>query len=280
MVPSYLLTTFWIGWRRWAAWSVCISMLLIIGTLRTKTDAELTSLALIPVLVIAWIGGKWNGIVMAFLAVAIWFTGDVLSAPQLGFPWIAWVNATTRFVTYGLVAILSAQIHLQFVKAYEYATTDSLTGLQNRRAFIDAGVSETERSKRYAHSLAVVFIDLDNFKQLNDAKGHDVGDMALQTVAKVLKNTLRSNDQITRLGGDEFAILLPEIEYEKAVETGHKISVAVNSALNDFSPATGSTGIAWFGKVDCTFPAMLKAADKLMYEVKASGKGKIRSQRF
>ena len=84
-----------------------------------------------------------------------------------------------------------------------------LTGLQNRRAFLDVGESETERSKRYARSLSVVSLDLDNFKQLNDTKGHDVGYVALRVTAKALLGTLRASDRVARLGGDEFAILLP-----------------------------------------------------------------------
>lgn len=280
MMPNYLLATFWVGWRRWAAWAACIGTTLTIGVLRAKTDAELTSFALIPVLVITWVGGKWDGLIMSFLAVAVWFADDISSAQQFSNSLIVWANASTRFVTYTLVTILAAQIHLQFMKAYEYATADPLTGLQNRRAFLETGAQEVERSKRYAHPLTVIFLDLDNFKKLNDTKGHDAGDAALQAIAKALRNTLRSNDQITRLGGDEFAILLPEIGYDKAVEVGRKISVAINSALSDFPPVTGSIGIAWFGEVDCTFPSMLKTADKLMYEVKASGKGNMRSQRF
>ena len=109
---------------------------------------------------------------------------------------------------------------------------------------------------------------------------HDLGDVALQADAKALQNSLRSNDLITRLGGDELAILLPEIGYDEAVETGRKISIAVNSVLSGFSSVTGSTGIAWFGKENFDIPTMLKEADKLMYGVKASGKGNIRSQRF
>lgn len=128
--------------------------------------------------------------------------------------------------------------------------------------------------------MTVIFLDLDDFKQLNGTKGHDAGDAALQAAAKALLSTLRANDWVARLGGDEFAVLLPEIGYEEAVEAGHKISVAVNKALHDFLPVRGSIGIAWFGRVDCTFSAMLKAADELMYEAKASGKNNIRSQSF
>ena len=272
----------WVGWRRWVIWAACIGVILPISMFRVATGAEFTiaSMALLPVLVIAWLGGKSNGLIMAFLAAIVWAVGDIASGRQFSALWIPWANAATHFTTYSLVALLTAQVRMQFQKERERATKDAMTGLQNKRAFLDAGESETERSKRYARPLSVIFLDLDNFKQLNDAKGHDVGDEALQAAAMALRGTLRSNDVVARLGGDEFAILLPEIGYNEAIEAGHKISAAVNDALHDFPPVKGSIGVAWFGGVDRTFDAMLKAADELMYEAKEGGKNRIRIRRF
>lgn len=282
-IINYLLHgDFWIGWRRWVIWVVCIGAILPLGVFRAATDAEFTlaSLALLPVLVIAWMGGKRNGFLMAFFAATVWGVGDIASGRQFSASWIPWANAATHFITYGLVAILAAQVSLQLKRERERATMDALTGLQNRRAFLDVGESETERSKRYARPLSVVFLDLDNFKQLNDTKGHDAGDAALRVTAKALLGALRASDRVARLGGDEFAILLPEVGYDEAVEAGRKIFVAVNGVLRDYPPVKVSLGVAWFEAVDRTFHAMLKAADELMYEVKESGKNDIRSRRF
>ncbi len=217
---------------------------------------------------------------MAFLATAMWAVGDIASERQFNAPWIPWANAATRLMTYSLLAILTAQVRLQFARAHEQATRDVLTGLQNRRAFFESGTHEVERSKRYVYPLAVVFLDLDDFKQLNDTKGHDAGDAALQATAKALLGALRSSDRVARLGGDEFAALLPEIGYDEAIEAGRKISTTVNNALREFPPVTVSIGIAWFGKVDRSFQAMLKAADELLYEAKESGKHNMLSQSF
>ncbi|MEN6587526.1 MAG: GGDEF domain-containing protein, partial [Sulfuricella sp.] len=139
---------------------------------------------------------------------------------------------------------------------------------------------EVERAKRYARPLTVIFLDLDDFKQLTDTKGHNAGDAALQATAKALLSTLRSSDRVARMGGDEFAVLLPEIGYDAAVEAGRKISIAVSKALEAFAPVKASLGIAWFGEADRMFPEMLKAADGLMYEGKESGKGDMRPRRF
>jgi len=279
MTPKFLLANFWSGWKRLAIWAICLLVVTLVGLLRTRTDAELTSLALLPVLTIAWIGGFWSGLVMSFLSVAIWLIGDFTKL-YFNHSWIVWLNAATRFITYGLVAFLIARIHQQFTLTYQLASLDPLTGLRNRRAFLDFGLSEVARSKRYSHPITIIFLDLDNFKKLNDSKGHDAGDAALRAIAKTLTENLRSNDRITRLGGDEFAILLPEIKYQEAIEAGHKISSAINAVLKDFHPVSGSIGVAWFGRVDRTFEEMLKAADELMYEVKVSGKGNFRCKSF
>jgi len=281
-ISNFLLGNFWIGWHRWAAWAICIGAIFLLGMLRKATEAEFAfaSLALLPVLVIAWISGKWSGLFVAFLAAAMWAAGDIASGRQFDVSWIPWTNAVTRFVTYSMVALLAAQVRLLLEREHSHAREDALTGMQNRRAFLEAGAAEVERSKRYPHPLAVIFLDLDDFKRLNDTKGHDAGDAALCSAAWALRSVLRSSDQIARLGGDEFGILLPEIGYDAAIEAGRKISGAVNAVLEDFPPVGASVGVAWFEDSGRLFPAMLKAADELMYEVKESGKGHVRSRRF
>lgn len=280
---DFLLAAFWVGWRRWAAWSVCISAIALLGALRTATDTDFTfaSMAVLPVLVIAWIGGKRDGLVVAFLAAAGWIAGDIIvSERQFSAQWIPWANAATRLMTYSLVALLADQARLQFEREHAHATRDALTGLENRRAFLEVGASEVERAKRYAHPMAVIFLDLDDFNQLNDTRGHAAGDAALRATARALKSALRSSDRVARLGGDEFAMLLPEIGYDAAVEAGRKVFLAANEALAKFPPVKGSIGVACFGEADRLFPAMLEAADELMYEVKASGKNNMRSRRL
>lgn len=281
-ISHALLGTFWTGWRRWAVWTICISSIILLGSLQVATDAEFTfaSLELIPVLVMAWISGKRIGLLMAFLAAAIWAVSDTVSARQFSAEWIPWANAITRLMTYSLVAFLAAQLRQQFEREHEHATRDVLTGLSNRRAFFEAGNAEIERSKRYEHPLTVIFLDLDDFKLINDTRGHDAGDAALQATARALLGTVRSSDQVARLGGDEFAVLLPESGYDAAVEAGRKIFLAANAALADFPPVKGSVGIAWFEEPDRLFPEMVKAADELMYEVKGSGKNDVRSRAF
>lgn len=279
---EFLFGSYWTGWRRGVAWTVCLVAIFLLGLLGIRTDSELTfsSLATLPVLVIAWIDGKRNGLIVAFVAAAMWLIGDLASERQFDADWIPWANAITRQTTYSVAALLVAQIRLQLEREHRHATHDGLTGLQNRRAFFEAGSAEVERARRYAHPLAVIFLDLDDFKQLNDSTGHDAGDAALKATAKALLQALRSSDRVARMGGDEFAVLLPETGYRAAVETGRKILVAVNAALAAYPPVSISIGVAWFGEADRLFPDMLKAADDLMYQAKQGGKHDIRSRDF
>ena len=279
---DFLFGAFLSGFPRWLVLSICIGTIVLLATIRKETDADLAfaSMALLPVLVTAWIGGKRYGLFMAVAAAAVLGASGIASGREYSAAWIPWANAVLRLLTYGLVALLVAQVRLQFERTHRQATQDVLTGLRNRRSFLDAGAHEVERAQRYGHPLAVAFLDLDDFKQLNDTLGHEAGDSALRAVADALRGSLRSSDLVARLGGDEFAALLPEIGYAAAVEAGRKISAAVNRALGDFPSVSASMGVAWFAAGDREFSEMLKAADTLMYEVKGNGKAAMRSRCF
>jgi diguanylate cyclase (GGDEF)-like protein len=206
----------------------------------------------------------------------MWVVADLMSGRQFGLAWMPVANGLIRLATYGFVAYLIARMAALLARETELATRDALSGLLNRRAFFDAGAIEASRAKRYGRPLAVVFIDLDRFKQLNDTRGHDAGDAALKAVAEALRKSLRATDAVGRVGGDEFAILLPEVNLSSATETANKVGAAIAAALSDFQPVSASMGVAWFDSVENDFPALIKAADVLMYEIKQEGKGGIR----
>jgi diguanylate cyclase (GGDEF)-like protein len=98
-----------------------------------------------------------------------------------------------------LLVLLTSQIRLQFNREHILATGDSLTGVLNRRSFFEAGTAEAEHSKSDTHSLAVIFLDLDDFKQFNDNKGHDAGDAALRATAKAMLGALPTCNCVARL---------------------------------------------------------------------------------
>lgn len=264
------------------AWALALAAILLLGFLRSSTEAEyaFASVAIMPVFLVAWTCGFAQGTLVSTLLVMMWLVSDLLSGRHSSEAWIPWINAVTRLATYGFLAYMTAWVRNLLTEVLELATRDTLTGLYNRRAFFEVCEAEVGRAARYDHTLAVVYLDLDNFKQLNDTQGHDAGDAALRAVAFALRQALRATDQIARLGGDEFAVLLPEIDLDAAEEAGIKIAGAVATSLSAYPPVSVSIGVAWFQNWNGSFSAMLSAADTLMYEIKQEGKCGIRVRAF
>jgi diguanylate cyclase (GGDEF)-like protein len=256
---------------RWIAWPTAIGVLVLLASIRvtSKADFAVTSLALIPVLLVTWVIGRSQGLLVAVLATATWFCADVFAdVSDLG-SWVPWANAAVRLATYSLLAVLAAKVSQLLEWERESATRDELTGLANRRNFLRAGEFEVQRSRRYAHPVAIVFLDLDQFKGLNDSQGHAAGDAALRTTAQALLGVARTTDCVARLGGDEFAVLLPEVDREAARDAATRMSAAVDGALESAFPGvSASVGVAWFGNPAPPIAEMIKTADSLMYESK------------
>jgi len=168
---------------------------------------------------------------------------------------------------------------------HQLAFYDELTGLPNRRLLLDRLSKALAVSERSQHHGALMFLDLDNFKALNDTKGHDVGDLLLVEVAERMRRCVREGDSIARLGGDEFVVVLEMLSGEaveaaqQAEAVGAKISSALNQPYqlkNHAHHATSSIGIVLFkGQQEC-LENLLKYADTAMYQAKAAGRNALR----
>ncbi len=152
---------------------------------------------------------------------------------------------------------------------------DSLTGLYNSRHFFDQLDKEIKRSDRYLHQISLMFIDIDNFKGVNDTYGHMIGDKILALIAKRIKACLRSNDTAYRFAGDEFTIILPETTYSEAKFVADRIlakfaheSLVINE--NEISEITLSIGIAEY-QMNEGNQQFVHRADVTMYEAKQRG---------
>ncbi len=159
------------------------------------------------------------------------------------------------------------------------ARTDPLTGLLNRRAFMDELTRRLDRLDREGLPGTLMFVDLDHFKQLNDKRGHDSGDTALCVTAELLRDTVRPADLVARLGGDEFALWLDGADDLAAAERAEHLRTAGPRALASVSEGTGmpltlSIGIAtrWPCRGE-DIETVLHRADQAMYEVKRNGRG-------
>jgi len=167
----------------------------------------------------------------------------------------------------------------------QYHTTyDALTGLPNRRLLLTHLRNELSRSRRHGHYSALLFIDLDNFKTINDSLGHSVGDELLKIVAQRITESTRQEDSVARMGGDEFIIILTELSdtielaTDKARVSAEKISLCLSAPCeieNHELHVTPSIGVSLFPKPDTKADDILKQADTAMYMAKASGRNGI-----
>jgi diguanylate cyclase (GGDEF)-like protein/PAS domain S-box-containing protein len=167
--------------------------------------------------------------------------------------------------------------HEDAIKRLAYR--DDLTGLPNRVSLVDRLQLELAHAKRNKEQLAVAYVDLDGFKQVNDSHGHAAGDALLKSVAERMRSVLRAGDTIARLGGDEFVIVLPAIGgAEDARRVGEKvIAVLETPFLFEGRPlrASASLGLAMFPRDGGETDMLLRRADKAMYRAKSLGHGKV-----
>ncbi|MGA3119452.1 MAG: diguanylate cyclase [Polyangiaceae bacterium] len=166
-------------------------------------------------------------------------------------------------------------------EARRTAATDPLTGLMNRRALLEQIARENNRSQRYGHALAVLILDIDHFKQVNDGHGHFAGDRVIQTVATTAAHALRQSDYIARWGGEEFLIALPCAEPVGGLTTGERLRRAIEGATTTAADGsvlrvTVSIGVA-HAPAPWVFEDLARGADAALYEAKARGRNCVRA---
>lgn len=162
-----------------------------------------------------------------------------------------------------------------------YAQTDALTGIANRRHFTSVVEREYARMKRHPGSFALILIDVDDFKSINDKNGHTAGDQVLLTVTRTIESCLRASDTLCRFGGDEFAALLPQTTLESAGEVAERIRESVSeletaTASGSFQ-VTLSLGLAAYDPENPKpWPGLMEEADQHLYQAKAQGRNCVR----
>lgn len=162
---------------------------------------------------------------------------------------------------------------------HQIATTDDLTGLMNRRYFMELAQNEHRRAIRLHHSMAIALIDLDRLKQINDTHGHAAGDLVLQKLTHTVQQNIREIDMFARLGGDEFVLLLPGASSKQAYEVLERACQALAEYPLDYDgqsiSISLSAGIASISSDDDTFEILMSRADQALYQSKAAGRNQV-----
>jgi diguanylate cyclase (GGDEF)-like protein len=189
------------------------------------------------------------------------------------------LDSDGKFVSsFGMFTDINERKQLE-AKLQQQASTDELTGLSNRRHFLDLASLELKRASRFKHPISLALFDIDHFKLINDRHGHAAGDHALRFLAKICQENIRELDIFARFGGDEFALLLPETNALLAYKVLERIRLNVNAQpiLLDNIPVYFciSMGLACLEEKNVPLDILLARADQALYQAKEGGRNRV-----
>jgi diguanylate cyclase (GGDEF)-like protein len=262
--------------------TVAVAWIVAVGVVDYATSPYLVfaTFYFAPVAVAAWYLDRTAGVGVGALAALAGSLSTVLSTSEVSGPIVAW-NAAARFVSYVVLAALVAAARISQQRLEEQASTDPLTGLDNRRRFYEQGGRQLTLARRTGAEVTVVFLDLDGLKACNDEQGHEAGDRLLGEFSRALVDTVRASDLVGRVGGDEFCVVLPStgrVEGEQLVERlAGRLRRAVPAPIRVSAGIVAGPGpdVGRGGEEDLDL--LVRAADELMLEAKRSGKDAWRS---
>jgi len=251
----------------------------VLGVLDYATGYEFSFslFYLIPVSFVAWYQGHRAALATALLSAVTWDLANTLAGQTYSNPAITLWNGASRLGFFVIVTFLISRLKKELDRERELSRTDHLTGVGNSRGFYDMAAVEILRAERHRHPFSICYIDLDNFKVINDQHGHSVGNAVLRTVAVTLGENLRKIDLVARLGGDEFVVLFPETDPDSARPAVEKIQRLLLNAMEHHRwPVSFSVGVVTYISPPRSVDEMIRRADHTMYEVKNAGKNAVR----
>jgi len=244
-------------------------------------ELSLSVFYVLPIALITWFTSRRYGVAASLASALVWLGADVASRPQYFSPLIPIWNTLIRFSFFLIITLLLSALRTALRREAELARIDDLTGAANSRHFYDLALMELDRFQRYRHPFTLVYIDLDNFKSVNDQLGHASGDQVLRTVVGCIKKNMRRTDLVARIGGDEFVLLLPETDEEFASAALAKLQNALLAAMRQNNwVVTFSMGALTCTAAPPSIDAMMKMTDDLMYAVKRNGKNALKHSTF
>ncbi|OQZ04876.1 MAG: hypothetical protein B6D34_01200 [Candidatus Brocadia sp. UTAMX1] len=242
----------------------------------TGTEISFSLFYIVPIAIAAWYSTQRICITISAIAALIWLIAERTSGHQFSHIAIPYWNMFVRLGTFLIIAYLLSELRHKLRKEEERANTDPLTGVFNCRTFYELVEKEIQRLRRYNHPFTIAYIDIDDFKMVNDRYGHMLGDAILQKIVLIIKENKRETDIAARLGGDEFAIMFLETGLHDAVNVVRKIVACMHDKMGQTElPVTFSVGVVTYEVAPNEVNQALKLADDLMYSVKKKGKNAI-----
>ena len=274
----YRLLTHLERFRKGWLTSIAVGIVFVLGVIDYVTGFELSFsfFYLLPVTMTAWVVGRDAGLAFSVLSASTWLLSNILSGQSFSNGFIGVWNTMLRFGFYSVVTILLTELRHALEEERLLANTDPLTGALNRRSFNEVAEKRMIIAEVNKHPYTIVYIDLDNFKTVNDMLGHAVGDLVLKTVVNILQKQIRNTDFLARLGGDEFAILLTDIDQKHAQSIVQRLQSALleKMEINEWA-ITFSIGVLTVLSMPESVDQLVSMTDALMYDVKGKGKNAV-----
>jgi diguanylate cyclase (GGDEF)-like protein len=263
------------------AFILCLTIVLIgiIGIVDFYTGYELniSLLYLMPVALLTWFDSQKSGIIVSLACSFIWLGEYAIVGHPFSHSLIPIWNTFIGLSFFIIITLLLSKLQCAMQHHKYLAYTDNLTGAVNSRLFFELVQIEVERLERNKHPFTLVYMDLDNFKEVNDKFGHSVGDEVLRTVVNYARNHFRKIDVMARLGGDEFVLLLPETTQISARVVLDKFQKGIVEEMHQHKwPVTFSMGVLTCNVTPSSTDELLKIADELMYSVKHDRKNAVK----
>ena len=243
---------------------------------RTGSEVSLSFLYLIPVAFATWyLNNQWGYLVIG-LSVCAFISSTWMGSEAYLWQITRYWNGFLQVAIFVLIVWLLQEFKRALAHQRMLAQTDFLTGIANYREFCQQVQAELLRASRYKRPISLAYIDLDGFKQVNDSRGHKVGDALLRTTAQTFQARIRRTDLVARLGGDEFAILLPNTGLTGAKTIMQRLQAGfVRQMVESEAGVTLSAGVISFTSLPASMEEMIHQADSLMYQAKAAGKNEV-----
>ena len=263
---------------KWLLFFFSILMVLLIGLIDYYNGIEISVaiLYLLPIMYVAWFVDRTFAWILSGLCSIEGFLADFLLGHIYTNPFAPYWNAFVWLLFFAIFVYVINTLKISLEEERKIFRFDNLTKVFNRKAFYEILLNEIQRSIRYSHPITLVYIDCDNFKSINDTRGHKTGDILLKTLAETITLNIRNVDIVGRMGGDEFALILPESNFEAANIVLTKLQKLTSAMFKRKKwPVSLSIGACTYVEPPLSADAAIQNVDKLMYKAKNEGKNKI-----